>query len=206
VIATRDGTVVGDGTVLWHYDHGHNEEFGKSTDEWAKEVGVEDPPSRPRNKDEDDVVLSSAEDTVSSTSDSENEILDDPHHHHHNAVAVGFAKLGDNIGNTFSKIGKGPSLHEKRKMKREKKHEEHEARRAKKIELKKKRLEAEKAKEEEAEDVRLEREEKEREEIENSYQAYLGRMANLGLTATNKAADYVPAGESSTFCWLLTNR
>jgi len=108
-VFTRDGTVVGDGQIKWHYDHGRSEEFGKSTNENASELGIEDPPSRPQNKDSAEIVLSSDEDTGSDTANSEDDILDDPHHHHHNSVAVGFAKVGDNIANTFSKLGPGKS-------------------------------------------------------------------------------------------------
>lgn len=132
---TRSGTVLGDGRVLWRYDHGRKEEFGTSANEWAKEVGVEDPAERPVNKAPEDVelVLDTDEDTVSSTDPSDEDPLDDPQHHHHSAVTVGFAKVGDGIANTFSKITPGPSLHKKKREKRALKHEEHEERRKAKV-------------------------------------------------------------------------
>lgn len=174
-VFARDGTVVGDGRVKWAYDHGRSEEFGTSADEWAKELGIEEPAERPKNKSEDDIVLSSAEDTVSDTTDSESDILDDPHHHHHNSVAVGFAKFGDNVANTFSKIGPGPSLHEKRRVQREAKHQKHEERRAKKLEKKRKRIEAERAHQEQIEEEN--RKAEENGDVEKSYTAWLGQIA-----------------------------
>lgn len=177
---------------MWHYDHGRSEEFGKSADEWAEAFGIEDPPKRPRNKEEDEIVLSSAEDTVSSTSDSEEDILEDKHHKHHNAVAVGFAKVGDSIGNTFSKITPGPSIHERKKMEKEARHKRHEERRARKLEAKRQRIEAEKRVQEEKEEERQQREEEEEREVEASYQGYLSRMTQLSLNAGNRVADYVP--------------
>lgn len=191
----RDGTVVGDGQVIWHYNHGRTEKFGTSANDWAKEVGIEEPASRPLNEspyDEDDVLaLDSAEDTMSSTDPSEDDPLDDPHHHHHSAVQVGFAKFGDKIANTASKVTPGPSLHEKKKAQRQRKHEEHEKRRQKKIALKKAKLE----KERQAQEEREMTEQEEEEAINNSYLSYLAPVGNLTLGVTNKVADYVPAGE-----------
>lgn len=192
----RDGTVVGDGRVVWHYSHGRQEKFGISADEWAKELGIEDPPSRPHNEsaydDDDNLELDSAEDTMSSTDPSEDDPLDDPHHHHHSAVTVGFAKFGDKIANTASKITPGPSLHEKKQAQRARKHEEHEKRRQKKIALKKAKLEKERREAEQREMT----EQEEEEAISNSYLSYLSSFGNLTLGVTNKAADYVPAGKS----------
>lgn len=191
----RDGTVVGDGQVVWHYNHGRVEKFGTSADEWAKELGIEDPPSRPHNEspyDDDDILaLDSAEDTMSSTDPSEDDPLDDPLHHHHSAATVTFAKFGDKIANTASKVTPGPSLHEKKRQQRARKHEEHEKRRQKKIALKKAKLEKER---EEAEKREMTQQEEE-EAIQSSYMRFLGAMGNLTLGVGNKAADYVPSGE-----------
>lgn len=198
----RDGTVVGDGQVVWHYNAGRTEKFGTSADEWAKELGIEDPPSRPHNEspyDEDDVLaLNSAEDTVSSTDPSEDDPLDDPHHHHHSAAKVGLAKFGDAIANTASKITPGPSLHEKKRQERARKHEEHEKRRQKKIALKKAKLEQERKAAEEREMT----EEQEEEAITSSYLSFLAPIGNLTLGVGNKAADYVPASEFVEACRL----
>lgn len=185
-VFAREGTVVGDGTVVWKYDHGSRGEFGTSGNEWASEVGIQDPPERPHNKDENDIVLSSSEDTVSDTTDSEDDILDDPNHHHHNSVAVGFAKFGDGVANTFSKIGKGPSLHAKRKQKREEKHARHEAIRQKKLEAKKQRIEAEQAHQEKLEEDNRKAEEEGA--MDASYQAYLAKFAHLPIDAISGAA------------------
>ncbi|KAK9898506.1 CRAL/TRIO domain-containing protein [Cystobasidium minutum MCA 4210] len=189
----RDGTVVGDGQVVWHYNAGRTEKFGTSADDWAKDLGIEDPPSRPHNEspyDEEDLLaLNSAEDTVSSTDPSDEDPLDDPHHHHHSAVTVGFAKFGDKIANTASKVTPGPSLHEKKRQERARKHEEHEKRRQKKIALKKAKLEEERKRAEEREMT----EQQEEEAITSSYAAFLGSIGNMTLGATNKVADYVPA-------------
>lgn len=180
----RDGTVVGDGRVIWSYDHGHKEEFGTNTNEWAKELSIEEPAERPFNKGGDDeITLDSAEDTVSSTDDSEEEAYLDTHHRHHSAVAVGFAKFGHKTGNVFSKLTPGPSLEKKEEARRQKKHQEHEARRAAKIERKRKQLEAQKAREAESEEQRMKREEEEEAATEASYSAYLARMGNLTLAA-----------------------
>lgn len=194
---TRDGTQVGDGRVIWHYDHGHNEEFGTSANEYASDLGIEDPPSRPENGDgSQTVVLSSDEDTCSSTDDSENDALDDPHHKHHSSVTVGMAKLGDGVANTFSKITPGPSLHEKQRAKKEARHKRHEERRKRKLEAKKKRLEIERRQQEEEEErERQKTDEQREEEVNSSYQAYLAKMAELTLDVGHKAAGYVPACE-----------
>lgn len=115
----RDGTVVGDGQVVWFYNHGRSEKFGISADDWAKELGIEEPPSRPHNEsafdNEDNLELDSAEDTMSSTDPSDEDPLNDPNHHHHSAVQVGLAKFGDKLANTASKVTPGPSLHEKKR-------------------------------------------------------------------------------------------
>jgi hypothetical protein len=181
--------------VKWRYDHGRTEEFGISADDYAQELGITEPPARPKNKDEDDIVLSSDEDTVSDTTDSESDILDDPHHRHHNSVAVGFAKFGDTVANKFSKIGPGPSLHEKKRQKREKKHAEHEASRSKKLEKKRARIEAEHRHQEELEEANRKAEEDGA--IENSYQAWLGQIAwapvGLATSAVGAATSAVSA-------------
>ena len=192
---SRDGTIVGDGTVLWHYDHGRHEEFGESADDWAPELGIEDPVERPRNNKEEAVVLSSDEDTVSSTDDSENDVLDDPHHRHHNAVVVGFAKFGYKTTNALSHLKPGPTLREKQQAKKDEKHRRHEERRATKLEMKRKRIEAQRLREEEDEDARAEREEEETKQVEASYSGYLSSIANLSLNVSNKAADFVPASK-----------
>lgn len=201
----RDGTVVGDGQVVWHYNHGRSEKFGRSADDWAKELGIEDPPSRPHNEsaydDDDELTLDSAEDTMSSTDPSEDDPLDDPHHRHHSAVTVGFAKLGDKIANTASKVTPGPSLHEKRRQQRQRKHEEHEKRRQKKLALKKARLEKERKEQEEREMT----EQEEEEAINNSYLSYLSSMGNLTLEVGNKVADYVPAVVGGNYLKSLTD-
>ena len=194
---SRDGTQVGDGTVKWTYDHGREEEFGESVQEWAEDAGIEEPKERPINgHDANNIELSSDEDTVSSTSNSESDPLDDPHHHHHSAVTVGFAKVGDKLANGFSKLTPGPSLHKKKKAEREERHRAHESRRQAKLEAKRKRIEAERLKQEELEEDRLNREQEEEEQVNASYASYLYRVGSLGLAAGDKVADYVPAGKS----------
>lgn len=194
---SRDGTQVGDGRVVWRYDHGRTQELGESVQPWAEEANIEDPAERPHNGNStEDIALSSDEDTVSSTSDSEAEAIEDPHHHHHNAVTVGFAKVGDGIANGFSKLTPGPSLHAKRKALKEERHKRHEAARARKLEEKRKRIEAERQRQEELEEDRIARERKEEEEINSSYIDYVRRVGSLSLSATNAVADYVPAGKS----------
>ena len=173
---------------------------GKSTNENASELGVEDPPSRPQNKDSAEIVLSSDEDTGSDTANSEDDILDDPHHHHHNSVAVGFAKVGDNIANTFSKLGPGKSIKEKRRARREETHARHEERRARKLEKKKQRIEAEQRHQEE---LRQQEEDQHatEEDVANSYAAYLSRLAHLPIdaaAATVNAASNLASGATAS--------